>query len=130
MILHQQALFSMWTRREASNLNSGHLLQSAATAVLRGAERLIMGVLSEFQPRARDNEHPSVKQRNDRSLLGLKTNQCIPLEMFGNLLVVFLTVVITILNGYICLCEVFDYLHSLPAHHSTPKGHTFYVLIC
>lgn len=30
-----------------------------------------------------------------------------------NLLFAILTVVITVLNGYICLCEVFHYLHSL-----------------
>lgn len=49
--------------------------------------------------------------------------------MFGNLLFAILTVVITILNGYICLCEVFHYLHSLPEDQSAPQGHAFYVFI-
>lgn len=46
-----------------------------------------------------------------------------------NLHFAILTVVITILNGYICLCEVFHYLHSLPVQRSAPQGHAFYVLI-
>lgn len=42
-----------------------------------------------------------------------------------NLHFAIITVVITILNGYICLCEVFHYLRSLPEHSSPPQGDAF-----
>lgn len=35
------------------------------------------------------------------------------MEVGHNFLFAILTVVITVLNVYICLCEVFHYLHSL-----------------
>lgn len=35
------------------------------------------------------------------------------MEVGCNFLFAILIVVITVLNGYICLCEVFHYLHSL-----------------
>ena len=47
------------------------------------------------------------------------------MEVVCNLLFAILTVVITVLNGYIFLYEVFHYLYSLPAHPSAPQGLSF-----
>lgn len=130
VLLHRRALFSMWTRRgscQSQQWAPAAVCSDCCSQRCRTAHRVGFIRVSTLCQEQRASHSKTKKWQIP--VRAKKKNKCFPLEMFGNLLFAIITVVITILNGYICPCEVFHYLHSLPAHHNAPQGHAFYALI-